>query len=110
DNGFLFVDVVFDDVERPLAVQRVVEPLNDRGALDVIDLIAERSFALLDLLWLERLFEQLPIHGGLLVFSDTCSQNCGNRSNLGREQKRRHDTSDVAGTAASRPFARTNVS
>src|SRR5438128_7420440 len=62
DDDFVLADLVVRDLEGPCAVQRLVEARDDVMALDVIE-HAVATFALADLIGVERLFQECTIHG-----------------------------------------------
>src|SRR5437867_8488852 len=57
DHDFSFVDVMVQNLEGPLGVENVVQPLNHSGALNVIEHIAVEALPLLDLVGRKRLFQ-----------------------------------------------------
>lgn len=63
-DHFLLVDFMADNLKAPGGLEGIVQALDDRVALDVVDGLARAAVPLFDLVGGEWLFKQISVHVG----------------------------------------------
>src|SRR5215475_713381 len=63
NDTLVVINAMFLDLEDPFGIKTLVEPLDHGATFDVIEHVSIRALPSLDLLWRERFFKQVSIHG-----------------------------------------------